>query len=59
MTLDNADFGLPAKQRRLFGYCVSGAGTNGDGLDDLLIGAYENDDGGTGAGKTYLLFSDM
>ena len=29
---------------------------DGDSLDDLLIGAYGNDDGGTTAGKAYLLF---
>lgn len=41
------------------GYCVSGAGdVNGDGFDDLLIGAPYNDDGGTYAGKTYLIFGN-
>ena len=29
---------------------------NGDGFDDMLIGAYGNDDGGDRAGKTYLVF---
>ena len=39
------------------GYSVSNAGdVDGDGLSDLLIGAYDNDDGGVGAGKTYLIF---
>jgi len=28
---------------------------NADGYDDVLIGAYENDDGGTDAGKAYLV----
>ena len=38
------------------GYAVAGAGdTDGDGRPDLLIGAYGNDDGGSGAGATYLL----
>jgi hypothetical protein len=37
------------------GYSVSSAGdVDGDGLDDLLVGAYYNGDGGTDAGKTYL-----
>jgi len=37
------------------GYSVSSAGdVDGDGLDDLLIGAHYNDDGGPYAGKTYL-----
>jgi hypothetical protein len=38
------------------GYSVAGAGdVNGDGYDDILIGAYGDDDGGNGAGQTYLL----
>ena len=28
---------------------------DGDGLDDIIIGASGNDDGGDGAGKTYLI----
>ncbi len=40
------------------GSSVSSAGdVDGDGLSDLLIGAYGNDDGGIEAGKTYLLLS--
>jgi hypothetical protein len=38
------------------GYSVASAGdVNGDGYDDLLIGAYGDDDGGINAGQTYLL----
>jgi hypothetical protein len=38
------------------GGSVSNAGdVDGDGLSDLLIGAYGNDDGGTSAGKAYLI----
>ena len=41
----------------LAGRSVSSAGdVDGDGLDDLLIGAIGNDDGGSAAGKTYLFF---
>lgn len=29
---------------------------NGDGFDDILIGAYRNDETGSNAGKTYLVF---
>ncbi|MFX0052038.1 MAG: integrin alpha [Candidatus Hermodarchaeota archaeon] len=38
------------------GYSVAGAGdVNADGFDDLLIGAYTDDDGGDNAGQTYLI----
>ena len=38
------------------GYSVASAGdANGDGYDDFLIGAYNDEDGGIGAGQTYLL----
>jgi flavodoxin len=41
------------------GSSVAGAGDiNNDGCDDVLIGACVNDDGGTNAGKTYLLFGN-
>jgi len=39
------------------GISVAGAGdVNGDGYDDILIGAPTNDDGGINAGQTYLIF---
>jgi len=39
------------------GQSISGAGdVNGDGYDDFLIGAQNDDDGGINAGKGYLIF---
>ncbi len=39
------------------GYSVSSAGdVNGDGFDDLIVGAMGGDDGGTGAGEAYVVF---
>ncbi|MCP2671093.1 hypothetical protein NHF40_09180 [Maricaulaceae bacterium EIL42A08] len=39
------------------GWSVSSAGdVNGDGYDDLIVGAYRGDDGGSGAGEAYVVF---
>ena len=39
------------------GYSVSSAGDiNGDGFDDLIVGANRGDDGGTDAGEAYVIF---
>ncbi|WP_158553211.1 MULTISPECIES: Ig-like domain-containing protein [Mesorhizobium] len=39
------------------GYSVSSAGDiNGDGIADLIVGAYNNNDGGTSAGEAYVIF---
>jgi hypothetical protein len=40
-----------------FGRSVSDADdVNGDGFDDIIIGAYQGDDGGSAAGEAYVLF---
>ena len=39
------------------GRSVSSAGdVNGDGIDDLIVGAYRGNDGGTNAGEAYVIF---
>ena len=39
------------------GYSVAGAGDfNGDGFDDLIVGAANNDDGAANAGQAYVVF---
>ncbi|MCK5772682.1 MAG: FG-GAP repeat protein, partial [Thermoplasmata archaeon] len=57
--LSNADASFIGENRTdNSGRPVSGAGdVNGDGYDDILIGAPYNDDGGRSAGKTYLIFN--
>jgi hypothetical protein len=40
-----------------FGYSVSSAGdVNGDGFDDIIVGAHQNDERGTNAGRAYIYF---
>jgi len=42
------------------GFSVSGGGdVNGDGYDDILIGAFGNNDGGTTAGKAYIILGPI
>jgi hypothetical protein len=56
--LGNADASFVGEDSGDFsGISVSSAGdVDGDGLGDLLIGAYLNGDGGDDAGKSYLFF---
>jgi len=40
-----------------YGISVSGAGdVNGDGYSDVIVGAHNNDDGGTDAGRAYIYY---
>lgn len=57
MDLGNADASFTGEYNADYsGTSVSSAGdVNGDGYDDILIGAYYNKEGGTGAGQTYLV----
>ena len=57
IALSNADYKLVAENGDDFaGVFVSSAGDmDGDGLDDILVGAYANDEGGNNAGAAYIM----
>jgi len=57
LDLSLADYSLVGENRGdMAGVSVSNAGdVDGDGLDDLVVGAKGNDDGGSSAGKAYLV----
>lgn len=43
-----------------FGWVAAGAGdVNADGFADVIVGAYQNDAGGTDAGRAYLYFGGL
>jgi len=60
LDLSNADTSFTGEDEDdKAGYSVSGAGdVNGDGYDDILIGAYRDDEGGYWSGQTYLIFGN-
>jgi len=59
INLADADYSFIGERKRdMAGVSVSGAGdVDGDGFDDILIGADQNDDGGEDYGKAYLVLS--
>jgi hypothetical protein len=59
--LSDADYSFVGEDSSDYaGWSVSSAGdVDGDGLDDILVGAYQNDDGGSEAGKAYLILSGL
>ncbi|MCW2336749.1 hypothetical protein M2337_000982 [Sphingobium sp. B2D3A] len=60
LTASNNTFGFalnPAQAAEWAGYSVSEAGdVNGDGLNDLLVGAYGRDNSDTNAGAAYIVY---
>ena len=58
-SLDEADYGILGERTGDEALAVASAGdVDGDGLGDIVIGARLNDDGGTSAGKAYIILGD-
>jgi len=59
ISLADADWGLLGEAASDYaGYSVASAGdVDGDGLEDVLVGAHSNDDGGSNTGKVYLFLA--
>ncbi|MBM4432026.1 MAG: hypothetical protein FJ026_17010, partial [Chloroflexi bacterium] len=57
LSLVNTDAAFLGENDQCYaGYAVSGAGdVNGDGYDDLLIGAHYNNEAASQAGQSYLI----
>jgi len=57
--LEDADYGFVGYWADNYaGFAVAGGGdVDGDGLSDILVGAYGRDAGGTDAGETYLILA--
>jgi len=50
-------FTIQGGNGEVFGHSVSSAGdVNGDGIDDLIVGAQGGNDGGTDAGEAYVIY---
>jgi hypothetical protein len=57
INLDDADYIIDGEViHDYLGYAMASAGdVDGDGLDDIILGAHQNDEAGSNAGMTYLL----
>ncbi len=56
---DYGSFSATLESQDRFGWAVAGLGdVNSDGVEDIAVGAWSDDDGGSGRGAVYLLFLD-
>ena len=55
--LNDANTSFSISDAPYFGYAVSDAGDwNNDGIPDVMVGAYLDDDGGTNRGAVYIIY---